>query len=75
MTNIISPKLGIDPSHGRRIVDSLTKQTLDRLRSVSSSRPFVAFVIIAALALGIYYFLLAAPIYVSETSLQLRGRE
>jgi capsular polysaccharide transport system permease protein len=75
MTNIISPKLGIDPAHGRRVVDTFTKQAVDRLKSVSSSRPFVAFVIIAALALAIYYFLLAAPIYVSEASLQLRGRE
>ena len=75
MTNIISPKLGIDPNHGRNIVDRLSRNVADRVRTISSSRPFVAFVIIAGLALALYYFVLAAPIYVSETSLQLRGKE
>lgn len=75
MTNMISPKLGVDPSHGRRAVNDLAKQAADRVRAVSTSRPFVAFVIIAALVLGTYYFLIAAPLYVSQTSLQIRGRE
>jgi capsular polysaccharide transport system permease protein len=75
MTNITSPKLGFDPTHGRTAVDKLTKRAAEQVRSISSSRPFVAFVIVSALALGLYYFILAAPIYVSQTSFQLRGRE
>jgi capsular polysaccharide transport system permease protein len=72
MTNIIS---GFDPDQGRKAVDRFTGQAVERFRTISSSRPFVAFVIIAALALGLYFFILASPLFVSHTSLQLRGRE
>jgi capsular polysaccharide transport system permease protein len=75
MTNIISPKLGLDPTHGRTVVDRLTRQAGERVRSISRSRPFVAFAIVSALALGLYFFILAAPIYVSSSSFQLRGKE
>lgn len=75
MTNIISPKLGLDPTHGRSVVDRLTRQASERVRSMSRSRPFVVFVIISTVALALYYFILAVPIYVSESSFQLRGKE
>jgi capsular polysaccharide transport system permease protein len=75
MTNLLSPKAAVDPTHGRRAVDVFAKEAAARARAISTSRPFVAFVIISALVMGIYYFLVAAPLYVSTTSLQVRGRE
>src|SRR6185312_2778149 len=76
MTNITRhQKLSVDPAHGRRAVDVLTRELSERVRSVSTSRPFVAFVVVAAVVLGVYYFLLAAPLYVSEASFSIRGRE
>ena len=76
MTNITrQQKLDVDPSHGRRAVDVFAKEMGERFRSVSTSRPFVAFVVVAAIVLGIYYFILAAPMYVSEASFSIRGRD
>lgn len=76
MTNITrQQKLEVDPSHGRRAVDVFAKELGERFRSVSTSRPFVAFVVVAAIVLGIYYFIMAAPMYVSEASFSIRGRE
>ena len=76
MTNISGQKLAVDPSHGRnKAVDVFTKEISERFRSMSTSRPFVIFVVIAAVILGIYYFMLAAPIYISEASFSIRGRE
>ena len=75
MTNITrQQKLDVDPNHGRRAVDIFTKELSVRVRSVSTSRPFVVFVVAIALILGVYYFLLAAPLYVSEASFTIRGR-
>ena len=76
MTNITrQQKLDVDPSHGRRAVDVFAKELGERFRSVSTSRPFVAFVFVSAIVLGVYYFILAAPMYVSEASFSIRGRE
>jgi capsular polysaccharide transport system permease protein len=76
MTNITrQQKLDVDPSHGRRAVDVFTRALSERVRTVSTSRPFVAFVAVAAVVLGVYYFILAAPLYVSEASFTIRGRE
>jgi capsular polysaccharide transport system permease protein len=75
MTNITrQPKLDVDPNHGRRAIDVFTKELGIRARSMSTSRPFVVFVFAAALVLGVYYFLLAAPLYVSEASFAIKGR-
>ena len=75
MTNITrQQKLDVDPSHGRRAVDVFAKELNERVRSLSTSRPFVAFVAVAAVILGVYYFLLAAPMYVSQASFSIRGR-
>ena len=79
MTNISSPnshrKLAVDPNHGRQPVDFFVKEVSERVRMMSTSRPFALFVIAAAVIVGVYYFLLAAPIYVSQTNVSLRGRE
>ncbi len=75
MTNITGQKLAVDPSHGRKAVDVFTKELSARFRSMSTSRPFVIFVVAAAVILGIYYFFLAAPLYVSEASFSIRGRD
>jgi|WetSurMetagenome_2_1015567.scaffolds.fasta_scaffold55305_3 capsular polysaccharide transport system permease protein len=79
MTNISSSssnkKLAFDPNQGRQSVDVFVKDVSERVRTMSTSRPFVLFVIAAALVVGTYYFLLAAPIYVSETNVSVRGRE
>ena len=75
MTNITGQKLAVDPSHGRKAVDVFTKELSTRFRSMSTSRPFVIFVVAAAVILGIYYFILAAPLYISEASFSIRGRD
>ncbi len=75
MTNITGQKLAVDASPGRRAVDVFTKELSERMRSMSTSRPFVLFVVAAAVVLGIYYFFLAAPLYISEASFSIRGRE
>ena len=75
MTNITGQKLAVDPSHGRKAVDVFTKELSTRFRSMSTSRPFVIFVVAAAVILGIYYFFLAAPLYISEASFSIRGRD
>jgi capsular polysaccharide transport system permease protein len=76
MTNIITPKLGVDPKINRRAaVDQMAKEAASQLKLISTSRPFVAFVIISGLVLALYYFIMAAPLYVSQTSFQVRGRE
>lgn len=74
MTNFTGQKLAVDPSHGRKAIDVITKELNARVRSMSTSRPFFAFVVIAAVVLGTYYFFLAAPLYVSEASFSIRGR-
>ena len=58
--------------------DSLNRRAKDvsqRLQDVGRSRPFVAFVALAAIIFGLYYFVIAAGIYVSDTAFSLRGRE
>ena len=75
MTNLTGQKLAVDASPGRKAVDVFTKELSERFRSMSTSRPFVLFVVAAAVVLGIYYFFLAAPLYISEASFSIRGRE
>ena len=75
MTNTNRLDLRLDPSQGRKAVDRYVQGLTDRARDVSTSRPFVAFVVVAAVVLGLYFFLVAAPIYVSQTSFSIRGRE
>ncbi len=75
MTNVNKPNLGFDPNHGRRTLERVTNEASRRMREVATSRPFVAFVAVAALVLGFYFFILASPIYVSATNFSIRGRE
>jgi len=77
MTNLMGSqqKLAIDPSHGRKAVNVLTQELTARMRSMSASRPFAFFVVVCALIVGTYYFFIAAPIYVSEASFSVRGRD
>ncbi len=75
MTNISRQSFGVNQDRGRQVVDRLAKDTAARLKQISGSRPFLAFLIVSAVVLGIYYFLIAVPIYVSETSFSVRGRE
>lgn len=70
-----NPNRGFDPNHGRSAVDRTMQAVSGRIRQVSTSRPFVAFVALSVVVLGIYFFVIAAPIYVSSTSFSLRGRE
>ncbi len=75
MTNLNKSNLGFDPNHGRRTLDRVSGELSRRLKDVTTSRPFFAFVAVAALLLGFYYFVLAAPIFVSESTFSLRGRQ
>jgi capsular polysaccharide transport system permease protein len=72
-TNRLS--LGFDPNQGRRAIDTYFQGTTDRLKEIAASRPFVAFAAVAVVILGFYYFIIATPIYVSQTQFTVRGRE
>ena len=60
---------------GRKAVDGYIQDLTARVRDLSTSRPFLAFIFVAAAVIGIYCFFIAAPIYVSDTSFSIRGRE
>ncbi len=75
MTNYTGRKLALDANQGRKAISILTQELSERARSMSTSRPFAAFVVVCAVILGTYYFLMAAPIYVSQASFSIRGRE
>ena len=76
MANASRPDLSISALQGSRTsVDRLLQDTGSRLREVARSRPFFAFVAITAVFVGLYYFVLAAPIYVSQASFSIRGRD
>ena len=75
MTNYTGQKLALDSGQGRKAIQVLTQGLTERVRTMSSSRPFALFVVVCAVILGTYYFLMAAPIYVSEASFSIRGRE
>lgn len=67
--------LGVGPNAGRPTWGQVADDMTSRVRELSRSRPFLAFVIVTALVVGVYYFIMAAPIYVSHTSFSIRGRE
>lgn len=75
MTNITGQKLAFDPNQGRQQVQVFTREMAERVRTMSTSRPFVVFVLVAATIVGLYYFVIAAKIYVSQTNVMIRGRE
>ena len=75
MANLSKPNLGFSPNRGRAALDKLSEELTFRARQLTASRPFVAFVIVVAVLLGIYYFLISAPIYVSQSSFTIRGRD
>jgi capsular polysaccharide transport system permease protein len=66
---------GFDPNHGRRAPNRFVRDTQSRLKSIGTSRPFLAYVVVVGVLLFIYLFLIAAPLYVSETNFTIRGRE
>lgn len=66
---------GFDPKHGRAAPNLFLRDTRARLTAISSSRPFLAFVVVMAVLLGLYFFIIASPLYVSETTFTIRGRE
>ncbi|HEX8232968.1 MAG TPA: hypothetical protein VF559_06465 [Caulobacteraceae bacterium] len=45
-----------------------------RLKSIGGSRPFLLYMAVVAVLAAIYFFFIAAPIYVSNTSFSIRGR-
>ncbi len=75
MTNTNRMDLRFGPAEGRKVVDRYIQALIDRSKDVSTSRPFLAFVLVAAAVIGLYCFFVAAPIYVSDTSFSMRGRE
>ena len=77
MTNIDRPNLSFSPAvqPGRRILERVSSSVETRLRTVAKSRPFVLYTAVMALMLGVYFFVIAAPLYVSSTSFSIRGRE
>lgn len=66
---------GFNPKHGRAAPNLFLRDTGSRLKNLGTSRPFLAYVVVAAVVLGAYLFLIATPLYVSETTFTVRGRE
>ncbi len=75
MANVTKPTGAFGAARVRTPLDRLVEEAGYKLRKVGTSRPFLTFVVGAALVLGFYYFIVAAPIYVSQTSFSIRGRE
>src|SRR5665213_3720318 len=75
MANLSKPNLGFSPNRGRAALDKVSEELVFRARKLTASRPFVAFALVAAVVLGIYFFLISAPIYVSQSSFTIRGRD
>ena len=75
MANLSKPNLGFSPNRGRAALDKLSEEMVFRARQLTASRPFVAFALVAAVVLGVYFFLISAPIYVSQSSFTIRGRD
>src|SRR5471032_3481407 len=75
MANLSKPNLGFSPNRGRAALDKISEELVFRARRLTASRPFVAFAIAAAVLLFVYYFLIAAPLYVSQSSFTIRGRD
>src|SRR5665213_3571549 len=75
MANLSKPNLGFSPNRGRAALDKISEELTFRARKLTASRPFVAFALVAAVMLGIYFFLISAPIYVSQSSFTIRGRD
>jgi capsular polysaccharide transport system permease protein len=66
---------GFDPKHGRNAPNRFVKDARTRLKSISTSRPFLAYVVVVGVLLALYFGVIASPIYVSETTFTIRGRE
>lgn len=66
---------GFDPNHGRRAPNLFVRDAMGRLRQIGSSRPFLAYVAVVGVLLFLYFFVIAAPLYVSEADFTIRGRE
>ncbi len=75
MVNIPKSDLGFDPTHGRNPIHQYIKGMTGQVKGVATSRPFFAFLAITTAVFGIYYGLIAAPIYVSQSTFSIRGRE
>ena len=45
-----------------------------RMGRMAKSRPFLLYVVVVSILTAIYFFLIATPIYVSESSFTVRGR-
>lgn len=66
---------GFDPKHGRTAPNLFLRDTRARLKSISTSRPFVAYMVVVGVLLALYFGVIASPLYVSETTFTIRGRE
>lgn len=75
MTNVDRRNMGFPAQTGRGLVDRVSQTVETRIKRLAGSRPFVLFVAIAVVLLGVYFFFVAAPLYVSTSSFSIRGRE
>lgn len=66
---------GFDPKHGRSAPNLFLSDTKARLKRMSTSRPFLAYVLVVGGLLALYVFIIASPLYVSETTFTIRGRD
>lgn len=66
---------GFDPNHGRRSPNLFLRDTRSRLKQIGTSRPFLAFTAVVGLLMFLYFFIIAANLYVSEADFTIRGRE
>lgn len=48
---------------------------LNRIRAFAKVRPFIATLTVSAVIFGLYFFVIAAPLYVSTAQFSIRGKE
>lgn len=51
------------------------RKALQLAVATAKRRPFLSYLTVVGLALGIYYFVVAAPVFVSSTQISIRGKD
>src|SRR5687768_13958 len=62
------------PETSRPPAAEIASEIGGRLKSMATSRPFLAYLAIVTVLTFIYYAFIATPLYVSESSFSVRGR-
>ncbi|MGZ8370256.1 MAG: hypothetical protein ACXWVH_04275 [Caulobacteraceae bacterium] len=75
MSTDVNPEAEVNPRHGQDKTRILAREAGARLTQMGRSRPFLAYLILVTVLAALYFWLIATPLYVSNTTFSIRGRE